>query len=897
MATPWPQDEIWPTDYREHATNLSKYLQKALSAIDNGDGLPVASRGVRVALIGALTLIVKMQSTPDLGHVYEAVKNGQAEIKTAAENLAQHINSLKNDLNETNTQAQQTMEEVQRSSEITTDAKAAAKEATEIGKATMKMIRDMKLVSQQNQANAMPTYANVLARGGLAASMHNPQNQKASPVQTLREIIINIRDPVTIANIRMMSPRSLKSHVDLAIEQSSNEHIENIKVVSSNQLKSGDLSIKTATTADMVALRQFAEDWEQRIGNGATVRIPTYGVLVHGVRTSSMNMDNFELLRDGILQDNKPFIPNAEIKYIGWLTRSSSTKSASSVVVEFTRPEDANKVIDEGLIWQGEVFQCELYDRQCRVRQCFQCHKYGHIGTQCKATITCGYCAQDHATRDCPTKSDRDAPRKCAACNGPHEAWNNQCPTRKQEVNKAKAASKSRPRYHLELESFVARTTTGIRTRDRQNESNPIARTGRPTLEPGRPRDANSSRSRSPTKKQQKRANCSNNQVTPDDPRNEIVVNIGSQRPRRTLAPSRRVLETLDANRQITQHSQQMEYNVRKSKDTVMATLLRDPDIGRYDILAIQEPWKNPFDTTTHHPAKDQFHLCYPDKDRNFPARVCFFINKRLDHSRWHFRERADPDAAELTTIMEDYCLTSNLARGTITYEERDGRTTIDLCLTTAGLMDRLIQCEIETDMDHDSDHLPITTSLDLNTVKMIAKPRRNWKAVDEKTFTRVLQRELPPQRRSRTKTALDRHVEEVMAAITAAVDEAVPKTVPSPRSKPGWNEECAAALAESKRLRRRHSLYRTEETWEAYRAARNDKGRVIKKALKQNHREKVEEAAQSPATLWRLAKWARNRHSQTPNVTPALVDPATKQQAITSSEKAELLRKTFFPT
>ncbi|KAL9563944.1 hypothetical protein ACKAV7_011979 [Fusarium commune] len=201
MATPWPQDEIRPTDYREHATNLSKYLQKALTAIDNGDGLPVASRGVRGALIGALTLIAKMQSTPDLGHVHEAVKK-----------------RLNNNLNKRNTKAQQTMEEVQRSSEIATDAKAAAKEATEIGKATMKMIRDMKLVSQQNQANAMPTYANVLARGGLAASMHNPQNQKASPVQTLREIIINIRDPANIANIRMMSPRSLKSHVDLAIE-------------------------------------------------------------------------------------------------------------------------------------------------------------------------------------------------------------------------------------------------------------------------------------------------------------------------------------------------------------------------------------------------------------------------------------------------------------------------------------------------------------------------------------------------------------------------------------------------------------------------------------------------------------------------------------------------------
>ncbi|KAJ0131350.1 hypothetical protein HZ326_25548 [Fusarium oxysporum f. sp. albedinis] len=151
-----------------------------------------------------------MQSRPNLGHIHKAVKNGH------------------------------------RNSETAINIKVDAKEATEISKATMKIIKDMKLVSQQNQANAMPTYANVLARAGLAASMHNPQNQKASPVQTLREIIINIRDPVTISNIRAMSPRSLKSYVDLAIAQSSDEHIENIKAVSSNQLKSGNLNIKTA---------------------------------------------------------------------------------------------------------------------------------------------------------------------------------------------------------------------------------------------------------------------------------------------------------------------------------------------------------------------------------------------------------------------------------------------------------------------------------------------------------------------------------------------------------------------------------------------------------------------------------------------------------------------------
>lgn len=81
-----------------------------------------------------------------------------------------------------------------------------------------------------------------------------------------------------------------------------------------------------------------------------------------------------------------------------------------------------------------------------------------------------------------------------------------------------------------------------------------------------------------------------------------------------------------------------LQYNVRKSKDTVMATLLRDPRIQEYDILAIQEPWKNPFSATTHHPAKDFFHLCYPAMEEGESARVCFFINKQLDHSKWHFR-------------------------------------------------------------------------------------------------------------------------------------------------------------------------------------------------------------------------------------------------------------------
>lgn len=139
-----------------------------------------------------------------------------------------------------------------------------------------------------------------------------------------------------------------------------------------------------------------------------------------------MDVSRFEDIRDDILQENRPFIPNAGIKYIGLLTRTSAAKTASLVIIEFTRPQDANKIIDEGLIWQGEVFQCELYDGSCRLTQCFNCQGYGHIGTQCKATMRCGYCAQEHVSGECPTKSDKSVSKKCANCRGGHEAWSEQ---------------------------------------------------------------------------------------------------------------------------------------------------------------------------------------------------------------------------------------------------------------------------------------------------------------------------------------------------------------------------------------------------------------------------------------------------------------------------------------
>ena len=87
------------------------------------------------------------------------------------------------------------------------------------------------------------------------------------------------------------------------------------------------------------------------------VQILTYSVLAQDIRTSTMHMSKLEESRVRILQENGPGIPRAEIRHIGWLTRDTSAKTASTITIYLTRPEDANNIIDKGIIWQSEVFQ------------------------------------------------------------------------------------------------------------------------------------------------------------------------------------------------------------------------------------------------------------------------------------------------------------------------------------------------------------------------------------------------------------------------------------------------------------------------------------------------------------------------------------------------------------
>ncbi|KAM0273513.1 hypothetical protein ACHAQH_008309 [Verticillium albo-atrum] len=207
MATPWPDEHSWPTPFREHAAKLSRYLQTALQSIDNANGQPIEPQSVRVAFMGALTLLAKLQNIPDLDNIRDAIANLHTETKTASEKAVRATTTLREELSNANRSIQQNATDIKDNTAAARAANTVAKEALEANKMTLKMVRDAKALGPMNPGSIAHTYAS---------------------------IIVNIRDPITIASLRAMGPRSLKAHIDRAIEQSNNENIDKLKAASAN---------------------------------------------------------------------------------------------------------------------------------------------------------------------------------------------------------------------------------------------------------------------------------------------------------------------------------------------------------------------------------------------------------------------------------------------------------------------------------------------------------------------------------------------------------------------------------------------------------------------------------------------------------------------------------------
>jgi hypothetical protein len=275
----------------------------------------------------------------------------------------------------------------------------------------------------------------------------------------------------------MSSKPEIINNINSAIKNSPNPELNSLMVIAVKQQPSGDLKLYANSKQDAETLIRHRGEWQKALGKDAKVKVPTYGVIVHGVSTQLEAYNTAEMAER--IQWSNPSLQSAIITYTGWLKRDVEKKRASSLVVEFESPIDADHAIINGLVLGAELLACEYYDRYCKLKHCFRRQRYGHVGTHCRAMVTCGYCAGHHDTRACEEKSKKSkSEAKCANCSRNHQAWNPHCAVRQEAYRKLEEYRRTRPSTHQEAGALLlSRPTAPTATepagrRKRQNAEN-----------------------------------------------------------------------------------------------------------------------------------------------------------------------------------------------------------------------------------------------------------------------------------------------------------------------------------------------------------------------------------------------------------------------------------------
>lgn len=176
-----------------------------------------------------------------------------------------------------------------------------------------------------------------------------------------------------------------------------------------------------------------------------------------------------------------------------------------------------------------------------------------------------------------------------------------------------------------------------------------------------------------------------------------------------------------------------------------------------------------------------------------------------LHHPFWNGPSRPTQHAAadHLLDLVDEHRLSLALPRGTITWQARGSMSTLDLVFLSEGLSNRILQCGTALGLAQSSDHLPVSTILQLASIPLPPVRRRAWKLLDMKKL-RKMEGSAPAPSHPRNRQEIDECALALQKFLQRIVQAAVPWAKASPHAKSHWTTECSEVVKEVRSLRRR---------------------------------------------------------------------------------------------
>ena len=167
--------------------------------------------------------------------------------------------------------------------------------------------------------------------------------------------------------------------------------------------------------------------------------------------------------------------------------------------------------------------------------------------------------------------------------------------------------------------------------------------------------------------------------------------------------------------------------------------------------------------------------------------------NFNIHHSIWKdVQVKADLKTWKLLAIMNEFQLISNFNfEISIFVSCRKNEITINLCLTTKKLTNRIIICRIREKLNHDFDHLFIKTIFDVSINTIFSKEKFCWNRLNKIKFEDTLNQKLLNTSNEANMRFLNDYTMKVCKVITQIIEIFTLKTTISVKVTSKFDDEC----------------------------------------------------------------------------------------------------------
>ena len=180
------------------------------------------------------------------------------------------------------------------------------------------------------------------------------------PRTLTQEVHISRRNCPSPVKDGLRDPTKVVPMLNQAISQFSIGQVE-----AAQALPSGDLVLRVDSKQTRQELHR-QRGWTEALGAGTQLNRPHFTVLVKSVRLDALDCSNQEVAKGTLTQQN-PYLRGSDLIHVGreQAHQPDPPPKASTVLIDVGSPQEANLLIQEGLVLGYVHHSVELFHRNC----------------------------------------------------------------------------------------------------------------------------------------------------------------------------------------------------------------------------------------------------------------------------------------------------------------------------------------------------------------------------------------------------------------------------------------------------------------------------------------------------------------------------------------------------